>query len=98
MPVDTALTSKIWNRYQYARDNGHSQFVEKVDLCERMFRGDQWDRADKAKLDLVRRPALTINKIISTIGNVLGEQIFNRAETSFRPRSGSRASTADILS
>jgi len=98
MPVDTALSQRIWNRYQYCRDNGHSDFVKKVDLCERMFRGDQWDRADKARLDLVRRPALTINKIISTVGNVLGEQIFNRAETSFRPRSGSSASTADILS
>ena len=98
MPIDTGLSQRIWNRYQYARDNGHSDFVQKADLCERMFRGDQWDRADKAKLELVRRPALTINKIISTVGNVLGEQIFNRAETSFRPRSGSSAQTADILS
>ena len=97
MPVNTDLASKVWNRYAYCRDNGHSDFITKVDKCEAFFRGDQWDRADKAALQLQRRPALTINKIISTIGNVMGEQIFNRAETSFRPRSGAPAATADVL-
>lgn len=97
MPINTELATKIWNRYAYCRDNGHSEYVLKVDKCERFFRGDQWDAADKAKLDLVRRPALTINKIISTISNVMGEQIFNRAETSFRPRNGARPATADVL-
>ena len=97
MPINTELATKVWNRYEWCRDNGHSDFVEKVDKCERFFRGDQWDRADKAALQLARRPALTINKIISTIGNVMGEQIFNRAETSFRPRGGSSSEIADIL-
>ena len=98
MPVNTELATKVWNRYAYCRDNGHEEFVSKADKCERFFRGDQWDAADKAKLELVRRPALTINKIISTISNVLGEQIFNRAETSFRPRAGARSDIADVLS
>ena len=97
MPINTELATKVWNRYAYCRDNGHEGFIRKADKCERFFRGDQWDAADKAKLDLVRRPALTINKIISTISNVLGEQIFNRAEVSFRPRSGARADIADVL-
>lgn len=98
MPINTELATTVWNRYAYCRDNGHEAFVLKADKCERNFRGDQWDAADKAKLDLVRRPALTINKIISTISNVLGEQIFNRAETSYRPRSGARADISDVLS
>lgn len=97
MPVNTELATKVWNRYAQCRDNGHEEFVLKADKCEKFFRGDQWDAADKAKLDLVRRPALTINKIISTISNVMGEQIFNRAETSYRPRSGARADIADVL-
>jgi hypothetical protein len=41
---------------------------------------------------------LTINKILSTVSNVLGEQINNRAEISFRPRSGASAEVADVLS
>ena len=97
MPIDTALATKIWTRYAWSRDNGHAQFVQKAEKCDAFFRGDQWDRADKARLEAVRRPALTINKILSTISNVLGEQIFNRAETSFRPRSGAPSEVADIL-
>jgi hypothetical protein len=88
---------KTWNRYQWARDNGHQKFVEKADKCERFFAGDQWDPSDVARLKLARRPALTINKIISTVGNVMGEQIFNRSETSFRPRAGSPDEVAEAL-
>jgi hypothetical protein len=97
MPVNTAVATKVWNRYSWARDNGHSRYVLKADLCERHFAGDQWDIVDKAKLALIRRPALTINKILGTVGNVLGEQIANRSEIAFRPRNGSKAGTADVL-
>jgi hypothetical protein len=96
MPVDTELAMKTWVRYAWARDNGHTQFIEKADKCDAYFRGDQWDRADKAALD-VRRPALTINKIISTVSNVMGEQIYNRSEIGFSPRSGSDPDKAATL-
>jgi hypothetical protein len=97
MPVDTELAMKTWVRYAWARDNGHTQFIEKADKCDAYFRGDQWDRADKAALDAVRRPALTINKIISTVSNVMGEQIYNRSEIGFSPRSGSDPDKAATL-
>jgi hypothetical protein len=71
--------------------------VEKAEKCDRFFLGDQWDPTDKARLELVRRPALTINKILPTVSNIMGEQIQARAETSFRPRSGAPAETADVL-
>lgn len=97
MPVNSELAFKTWQRYAYARDNGHTRFMEKAEKCERFFQGDQWTAEDRAKLEAVRRPVLTINKIISTISNVMGEQIYNRAETTFRPRSGAPAATADVL-
>ncbi len=97
MPINTKVTYENWLRYSYCRDQGHSRFIEKADKCERFFQGDQWDKADRAALESVRRPVLTINKILSTIGNVMGEQINNRAEISFRPRSGAPTETADIL-
>lgn len=97
MPIDAAKANRVWTRYAWCRDNGHTKYVEKADLCERHFAGDQWDVTDKAKLALVRRPALTINKILGTVGNVLGEQIGNRSEISFRPRNGSDGGTADVL-
>lgn len=97
MPINTELAQKIYNRYAWCRDNGHSKFVEKADKCDRFFRGDQWSEEDKAKLRQVKRPAMTINKILSTISNVMGEQINNRAEISFRPRSGASPETAEVL-
>lgn len=97
MPLDTTTASKIWYRYAYCRDNGHMEYVQKDDKCNAFFRGDQWDQADINRLKQSRRPALTINKIVSTIGNVMGEQIFNRSEIAFRPRSGAPDQTAEIL-
>lgn len=97
MPVNSEETYKTWQRYAWVRDNGHTRYAEKADKCERFFAGDQWDAADKAALAAQKRPALTINKIMSTIGNVMGEQINNRAEISFRPRSGAPSETADVL-
>jgi hypothetical protein len=97
MPINVALASKIWDRYVFLRDNGHTAYAEKADKCEKFFAGDQWDASDLAKLAAGRRPALTINKILSTVSNVMGEQINNRSEISFRPRSGAPSTTADVL-
>lgn len=92
---DTALYQ--WIRYQQVRDLGHAEFVEKADRCNDFFRGKQWTEIDMAMLRQANRPALTINKILSTIGNVMGEQIQNRTDISFQPRSGAPVETAEVL-
>ena len=97
MPVNEKLTQEQWLRFQYCRDRGHLQFIEKAEKCDNYFVGDQWTKTDLGILQLQRRPALTINKILSTISTVLGEQIFNRAEVDYRPKSGAPATTADAL-
>jgi hypothetical protein len=97
MPIDNNIAEQVWMRYQYLRDNGHNDYVEKADKCEKFFRGLQWDAMDLAKLQQQRRPALTINKILSTMSNVMGEQIFNRTDISFQPRGSSPAATAEAL-
>ena len=98
MPVNTALANEVWARYSWLRDNGHLEFVKKASLCEDFFVGHQWDKNDLALLKSYRRPALTINKIISTISNVLGEQIFNRTDIAFKPRNeGATSAIADVL-
>ena len=97
MPVNAFEANKTWLRYSWCRDNGHNQFVEKADLCERHFQGDQWELEDKNRLRLVKRPSLTINKILGTVSNVMGEQINNRADTAFRPRNGADPKTAETL-
>ena len=98
MPVNTALATQVWNRYTYLRDNGHLEYVKKAAKCEDFFAGLQWDQNDLALLKAQRRPALTINKIISTISNVMGEQIFNRTDIAFKPRNeGATSEVADAL-
>ena len=98
MPVNTDLANDVWSRYQWLRDNGHLDFVKKAVVCEDFFVGMQWDASDMALLRAQKRPHLTINKIISTIANVLGEQIYNRTDIAFKPRNeGASAGVADAL-
>ena len=81
MTKDLAL--QTWWRYQYLRDHGHLDYVKKAKKCEDFFAGLQWDKSDMELLKSQRRPALTINKILSTLANVTGEQIYNRTEVAF---------------
>ena len=98
MPVNTAVANEVWCRYACLRDNGHLDFVKKAAICEDFFVGLQWDPNDLALLKSYRRPALTINKIISTVSNVMGEQIFNRTDIAFKPRNeGATSEVADAL-
>lgn len=94
----TDLARHIWRRYIFMRDNGHLDFVKKAERCQKFFVGLQWEEADLQYLKSVKRPALTINKIISTVSNVMGAQIFNRTDTAFKPRNeGATAEVADAL-
>lgn len=97
MPVDAGLAQAQWMRFQHCRDRGHLQFIEKSDKCENFFAGQQWTEADMARLRAQKRPAVTINKVLSTIGTILGEQIYNRTECLFRPKNGSPAEVAEAL-
>jgi hypothetical protein len=98
MARDNMTAMDTWYRYSYLRDNGHREFMNKAAQCEDFFAGLQWDKTDLALLKAYRRPALTINKILSTMANVLGEQIFNRSEIAFRPRNeGATGEVADAL-
>ncbi|MDR0362501.1 MAG: genomic island protein [Planctomycetota bacterium] len=98
MANDKALSREQWERFCYCRDNGHIDFVQKADTCERFFAGKHWINEDLALLREQRRPAITINKTIATIGTILGEQIQNRVEVLFRPKAGAPAEVADALS
>lgn len=92
------LAMEQWYRYQYLRDHGHLKYVRKAKKCEEFFAGLQWSQEDRDTLYEQKRPALTINKILSTLANITGEQIFNRTEIGFRPRrSGATAETAEAL-
>jgi len=95
--LDSAKAHDQYQRFCYMRDTGHLRFLSKADECDKFFLGQQWSSEDLIKLKLQRRPALTINKILSTLSSVMGEQIFNRSEVLFRPAGGSPADTAEAL-
>lgn len=98
MPIDAKIAEETWQRFTYLRDNGHRQYMDLAKKCEDFFAGCQWDPRDLALLRAQRRPALTINQILRTVSNVLGEQIFNRTDISYRPRNeGATAEVADAL-
>ena len=87
-----------WYRYQYMRDCGHREFVAKARSCEEFVAGNQWDPATLKILAASGRPALTINKILSTVDHLVGEQLYNRAAIGFRPARGmANAGVADAL-
>jgi len=91
------ISAENFERYTYARDNGHIDFIEKADKCDKYFGGEQWDQLVKQRLNNQRKPALTINKTLATMATVFGEQIDSRAEVSFRPSNDGTAETADAL-
>ena len=98
MPVNTEITNDQWLRFRYCVERGHHDFVKKADKCDKFFAGEQWEQSDLDALSAARRPALTINKIISTISTLQGEQIYNRNEVLFRPSTGAQPMTAEALS
>lgn len=97
MAENIELAGQQWQRYQYCRDRGHLPFLEKAERCELFFAGEQWSQVDLASLREQKRPALTINKILSTLSNVFGEQIYNRSEVLFKPAANSPTEVAEAL-
>ena len=98
MPINAEISQQQWQRFQWCRDRGHLEFVAKADKCDKFVAGDQWLQQDLNALELQRRPALTINKILPTVSTLQGEQIQNRTEVLFRPTAGSPADTSEALS
>jgi hypothetical protein len=95
---DAALENA--ERYSHARDSGHIDFVKKARRCEDFFHGyenKQWDSTVAAKLRAQRKPVLTINKIFPTLGTVMGEQLQNQVDISFRAANGGDPEVATAL-
>lgn len=96
MPVNNLATEQ-YTRYSYARDHGHLDYVEKAKKCEDFYCGQQWDAKVQRRLERQGRPALTVNKVLATLGTVQGEQLHNRADVSFLPFKNGNEETAEAL-
>lgn len=85
-----------WRAYQRCKEAGHDDYVRLAKKCDEYYNGLQWDKSVKAALDAVKRPALTINTVLSVVNAVLGEQINQRAELTYRPKRHTNGDLADV--
>jgi hypothetical protein len=97
MPLNIEKTRELWEKYVYARDNGHLNFVQKSNQCESYFYGEHWNPIHKRKLEAQGKPVLTINKVFSTLITVMGEQLQNQATVGFLPKASGTPETAEAL-
>jgi len=95
---DDAIVEKQWTMYTRARDAGHLDWVEEARKFDDYYFGEQWDENVKNTLDAQKRPAHTINMILSTVNAVVGEYIKSRQDISFQPMGkGASQETAKSL-
>lgn len=94
---DAKLIKDNYQRYTYCRDNGHLDFIRKANQCDDYFAGIQWDPIVKKRLERSGKPVLTINKILPTTAAVMGEQLKNRADISFKPLKYGTQDIASVL-
>lgn len=92
------IAEENYKAYTFDRDNGHVDFVTKATLCNQFYEGIQWEEKIKRGLERQKKPALTINKTLATINNVLGEQINSRMDVSYKPFREGTEETASALS
>ena len=97
MPIDAEKAKEQYDHYQYGRDNGHLDFIVKADACDNYVAGKQWDPIVEMSLKSQGKPVLTINKTLATLAAIMGEQLENRADISFRPLKDGEQETADAL-
>ena len=84
--------------YIRARDNGHKKWLDEAKKFDRFYGGDQWDESDLSKLRKDGRPALTFNKILSTVNAALGEHASRAMELTFKPKRNASREVSRTLS
>lgn len=84
-------------RFQSAEKSGHKEFVTNAKLYNDFYSGEQWDPADKSRLDREGRPALTLNLILSTVSAIVGEQLDRKIDVTFTSSGGGSDDTAFAL-
>lgn len=98
MPVDNALAREQYERYAYARDSGHIQYIQKAEKCDNFFYGEQWDSAVENRLRRQGKPVLTINKTFATAVAIMGSYLENQVDVGFRPAKDGTDEVAQALS
>ena len=96
--VGDPVARENFNSYERDVSAGHREYVDLAKKCDRFYvgGGEQWDEADKAKMEADGRPALEINMVLSTVNTMKGEHEAQRADIVFKPKRGAQE-VADAL-
>jgi hypothetical protein len=94
--LDAVTAQDNYFGFRRAYDAGHEAYLNQARTCNKFYCGDQWRSEDLAKLKKEKRPALTINKVLTTINTIYGEYAQRRAEFQYKPRRD--GATQDVAS
>jgi hypothetical protein len=97
VPIDHYTARENFERYCYARDGGHLEYLKKAEKCDQFFAGLQWQETIRRRLERQGKPVLTINETFASMASIMGEQLQNRSDVSFRPKNRGTQQTADAL-
>ena len=99
---EVQICSEEFQRFLFYIYNSHSDYVEKINRNFRYFIGDggQWSDTDREYFETtLKRRCIEDNHILPAVQTATGEQIFTRADISFKPRKGQASEeVAKILS
>lgn len=98
---DQQIIISNWERYQYAKDRGHTDYVTTAQENEDMYLGGglQWKDEDRAYLESIGRPVIENNYIFPAVNTAIGLQLASRVDIAFKPRrDGATEETATTLS
>lgn len=92
------LAQENWDRYEYGRSRGHTDYCAQARRCENFYLGGglQWSPEDVEALG--DRPAVELNHIMPAVNTAVGNQIQNRMDLAYQPRGGlADQDKADLL-
>lgn len=96
--LDSKKAQENWDAFTRAWHNGHRDYIAQAERFNDFYLGDQWDDADKQKLESLKRPALTLNQILQVINAIIGHYGETRADVQFKPRRGpANAALAHVM-
>jgi hypothetical protein len=94
--------SEEYERFLFYVYNSHLDYVERANRNFRYFMGNggQWTDTDRAYFEnTLKRRCIEDNHILPAVQTATGEQIFTRADITFKPRKGQASeAVAQILS
>jgi len=99
MKNDLKIVERNYKRYLYAKD-AHQVYVGKAIRNENFYWGDggQWKEKDRKALESVGRFVAEFNQVQGTVDTIVGMQLQNRVDMSFKPRNvGGDEEKAEVL-